>query len=313
MVLKPKRLAPGDVIGLVAPASPIENVEKIEQAAHYLESQGYWVKYGAHIRKAYGYLAGTDEERAEDLNRMFADPDVTAIFCLRGGYGSPRILKLLDYDLIARNPKILAGYSDITALSLAIFAKTGLITFSAPMLTTDFANTDVYAFEAFWKMITIPDVFGHIENHPLHERKPLKEGIAIGRLFGGNLSLCSVLVGTEFMPKLDDAIFFAEDIGEEPYRVDRLLSQLENANILAHLSGLIFGQFTNAIPKHELSLTMEDVFARYVAPLKENASAMSGLSYGHVKHKHVLPVGAKAKLGVAAAGCELEILESVVS
>jgi len=313
MVLKPNRLESGDVIGLVAPASPIEPVEKIQHAAAYLERLGYRIKFGAHIEKKYGYLAGTDEQRAEDLNQMFADTEVKAIFCLRGGYGSPRILKRLDYELIAQNPKILAGYSDITALSLAIFAKTKLISFSAPMLSTDFANTDVYAFESFWKMLTTPEPFGRVENHPQHERKLLQAGTAAGRLIGGNLSLCTVLIGTDFMPNLKEAIFFAEDIGEEPYRVDRLLSQLENVDILENLSGLVFGQFANAQPKNETSLSMAEVFTRYVASLKENCPAMMGLSYGHIKHKHTLPIGANARLRVVESDIDLEILEAVVT
>lgn len=313
MILKPARLKTGDVIGVVAPASPVEKEDKIERATRYLEGLGFRVAFGKHVHKVHGYLAGTDQERAEDINKMFRDPKVKAIFSLRGGYGSPRILQLIDYKQIARHPKIFVGYSDITALSSAIFAKTGLITFSGPMVASDMSKPDTYSQDIFWRMLTEKRVFGAIENHEEFERKSLRNGKAVGRLIGGNLSLLTVLIGTEFLPSMKNAIFFTEDVGEEPYRVDRMLSQMYNAKILNSLSGIVFGQFTNATPEDKLSLTMDEVFSDYISELRTGRPVMQGLSYGHVRHKHIIPFGAKARLTVKNDSSTLELIETVVS
>jgi muramoyltetrapeptide carboxypeptidase len=313
MILKPERLKTGDVIGVVAPASPVEKEDKIERATRYLERLGFRVTFGKHVHNVHGYLAGTDKERAEDINRMFRDPQVKALFALRGGYGSPRILRLIDYKQIARHPKIFVGYSDITALSSAIFAKTGLITFSGPMVASDMSKPDKYSQDIFWRMLTEKGVFGAIENHEDYARKPLRNGSAIGRLIGGNLSLLTVLIGTEFLPSMKNALFFTEDVGEEPYRVDRMLSQLHNARLLESLSGIVFGQFTNASPEDKPSLTMDEVFAHYILALRKGRPVMQGLSYGHVRHKHIIPFGAKARLTVQDDKCALELLETVIT
>ncbi|MFN3560711.1 MAG: LD-carboxypeptidase [Chloroherpetonaceae bacterium] len=314
MILKPKRLQEGDTIGIVAPASPIFPEDKLEKAKAYLQSLGYTVKLGKHIKKMHGYLAGLDQERADDINQMFADKSVKAIFCLRGGYGSPRLLRLVDYNTIRRNPKIFVGFSDITALCCAIFAKTGLITFSGPMLVSDMVNPDEYSQYHLWRMLTKPRIYGRFINHETHHLVGIRSGEVKGRLIGGNLSLLTALVGTPFLPDMRKALLYFEDIGEEPYRVDRMLSQFENAGILEKLSGVIIGQMTDCFEDDDEkpSLTLEEVIDDYLCVLPKSAPACANLSYGHIKHKLTLPIGARAKLTVKNKRARLELLETVV-
>ncbi len=315
MILKPKRLQAGDTIGIVAPASPLFPEDKLEKAKAYLQSLGYTVKMGQHIKKMRGYLAGSDDERADDINRMFADKSVKAIFCLRGGYGSPRLLRRLDYNLIRRNPKIFVGFSDITALCCAIFAKTGLITFSGPMLVSDMVSPDEYSQYHLWRMLTNARRYGRFINHETHRLVGLRSGEAKGRLIGGNLSLLTALIGTPYLPNMRKALLYFEDIGEEPYRIDRMLSQFENAGILEKLSGLIIGQMTDCFEDDDEkpSLTLEEVMDDYLAWWSNGVPVCTNLSYGHTKHKLTLPIGARAKLTVRGRQAKLELLETVVS
>ena len=236
-IIKPPRLHKGGVIGLVAPASTPSSEEHIEKGATYLEQLGYRVKFGKHIRNTNGYLAGTDEERAADFNTMVRDKDVKAIFAIRGGYGTPRILRMIDYRSLRQNPKIIAGYSDITALQLAIFRKTGLVTFSGPMTGSDmWKDFDPYTEEHFWQLLTSTKKIGLLKNSIDEPLKILKIGKARGRLLGGNLSLLACLMGTPFLPNMRGSILFLEDVEEAPYRVDRMLAQLLNAGILPELA-----------------------------------------------------------------------------
>ncbi|HVK58094.1 MAG TPA: LD-carboxypeptidase, partial [Candidatus Kapabacteria bacterium] len=220
--VKPPRLRKGDLIGLVSPASTPTPREKIEGGVRYLEALGYRVKLGRHVSKAWGYLAGTDEERAEDFNGMINDAEVKAIFALRGGYGTPRILDLIQYRALAKQPKIISGFSDITALQLAIYKKCGLVTFSGPMPAVEFwKKPDPYTEEQFWRLVTSKTAVGALEN-PLQERFDLhREGKASGVMLGGNLALVASTVGTPFMPSLKRAVLVLEEVGEYPYRVDR--------------------------------------------------------------------------------------------
>ncbi|PIO49034.1 MAG: LD-carboxypeptidase [[Chlorobium] sp. 445] len=313
-VLKPRRLRKGDVIGIVAPASPVFPEDKLERAAEYIESLGYRIKFGKAVRKVYGYLAGTDKERAQDLNEMFADRYVSAIFCLRGGYGSPRILPLLDYAMIARNPKIFVGFSDITALCSALFAKCKLITFLGPMLVSDMTQPDDFAQEHFWQMITSASVVGELPNHASHHATALQVGEKTGRLSAANLSLLTTLIGTPYLPSLKKSILVIEDIGEEPYRVDRMLSQVANSGVMQALHGFVVGQFTDSEPEDDKpSLSMKQVIADYVKKLPKLVPAFANFSFGHIKSKLTLPFGARAKLSVTRRHCKLEITERVVT
>jgi muramoyltetrapeptide carboxypeptidase len=310
-ILKPPALKKGDVIGIVSPASSPDDFTRIEQGVKYLESLGYRVKLGKHIFKRYGYLSSTDDERADDLNEMFADEKVKAIICVRGGYGTPRLLDKVDYNLIKKKPKIFVGYSDITALQLAIFKKTGLVTFSGPMLAVDiYSNFDSFAEDFFWRILTSREKKIEIKNPNGVELNTLKSGKATGTLLGGNLSLIASIMGTKYQPSFNDSVLVIEDIGEEPYRIDRYLSQLKNSGVLYKINACILGQFTDCAPKEpEKSLTLEQIFNDYLGNLK--IPVISNLSYGHIPQKLTLPLGARVR--VDAKRQKITIIESVLA
>jgi muramoyltetrapeptide carboxypeptidase len=310
-ILKPPALKKGDVIGIVSPASSPDDFTRIEQGVKYLESLGYRVKLGKHIFKRYGYLSSTDDERADDLNEMFADEKVKAIICVRGGYGTPRLLDKVDYNLIKKKPKIFVGYSDITALQLAIFKKTGLVTFSGPMLAVDiYSNFDSFAEDFFWRILTSREKKIEIKNPNGVELNTLKSGKATGTLLGGNLSLIASIMGTKYQPSFNDSVLVIEDIGEEPYRIDRYLSQLKNSGVLYKINACILGQFTDCAPKEpEKSLTLEQIFNDYLGNLR--IPVISNLSYGHIPQKLTLPLGARVR--VDAKRQKITIIESVLA
>jgi muramoyltetrapeptide carboxypeptidase len=228
--LKAPRLRRGDVIGLVSPASAPQPPEKIQKAVLYFESLSYRTKVGTHATDLHGYLAGKDSDRAEDLNAMIRDPEVRAIFATRGGYGSPRLLNLIDYSALKRTPKIIVGFSDITALQSAVFRKTGLITFSGPLPAVEFGSPpDPYTEENFWRVLTSSNRVGELRNPPDQSLDCSGDIKVEGFLLGGNLSLIVSLLGTAFSPSYRNSILVLEDVGEEPYRIDRMFTHLRNA------------------------------------------------------------------------------------
>jgi muramoyltetrapeptide carboxypeptidase len=309
---KPPRLRRGDVIGLVSPASTPTPREKIEGSVRYLEGLGYRVKPGEHVSKAWGYLAGTDEERLEDLNGMIRDPKVKAIFALRGGYGTPRILSGVDYRGLKRNPKIISGFSDITALQLAIYKKCGLVTFSGPMPAVEFwKNPDPYTEEHFWRLLTSRRPVGLLENPAGDEVQPYREGKASGVLLGGNLALLASTLGTRFMPSLRGAILVLEEVGEYPYRVDRLFAQLVNAGVLKNVAALLLGQFTECEPKDPSAphLNIEYLLKEYAQ--KAAGPVLGNVQYGHVPKKLTVPFGLRAT--VDSRKGRIEVREAAVS
>lgn len=293
--LKPAPLKNRATIGIISPASPQRNDDYLHRGVRYLESLGYRVKIGTNALKRYnGYLAGTDDDRLRDIETMFADPKINAIFCARGGYGSSRLLNKLNYDLIAANPKIFVGFSDITALQSAIFRKTGLITFSGAMPAVDMRDDfDSDAEQWFWQALTSPEPAGIIRQTEVIV--PLHSGKARGRLYCGTLSLFASLCGTPFAPP-SKGIYLFEDIGEEPYRIDRMLSQLENAGTFAKAKGMAFGQFTqiptdrSATPQPPLTVVLQEYVERLGLP------SIGNLLFGHQQKKLTLPFGAVAVL-----------------
>ncbi len=296
-VIKPPRLRKGDLISIVSPASSPKDNSKLNAGARYFESLGYRVTIGRNAYNVAGYLAGTDEERAEDLNEAFRDRNVKAIVCSRGGYGSPRILDMLDYSAIRRNPKIFVGYSDITALSLAILRKSGLLTFSGPMVAMEFGNNiDPYSEETFFDILTRKSVPGPIRPHK--DFKPSYRGTrsAKGRIVGGNLSLVTSLMGTKFLPDFKRSILLIEEVSEEPYSIDRMLTQLRLAGILKMISGIALGQFTNCAPGEpdRPHRTLEEIIREDLLSLGK--PTISNLAYGHIPVKMTLPIGATATI-----------------
>ncbi|MBI2429967.1 MAG: LD-carboxypeptidase [Ignavibacteriales bacterium] len=294
-IIKPSALKKGDLIGIIAPASPPSVSEKITKGAEYLERLGYRVKLGKNVHNVYGYLAGTDQERADDIHEMFADRNVKAIVAVRGGYGTPRLLPLLNYSLIKKNPKILVGYSDLTGLQLALFKKTGLVTFSGPMAGVEmWKEIDPFTEEHFWRMITSKKKFGAVHNPDGREFKALNSGTASGRLLGGNLSLITAIAGSPYIPSFKGSLLFLEEIEEECYRFDRMMNHLRIANILTDTKGVIIGELTDvkASDTTKPFLTVDQILNAYLKPLKK--PVVNGLVYGHIPKKLTMPVGIKA-------------------
>ena len=301
--LTPKALRKGDTIGLISPSSHCAYPDKINQAVGYLENNGYRVKPSRHLNCIDTDPAIADQQKLYDLHEMFLDPAIKAIICLRGGAGAARLLKKINYDLIAANPKIVVGYSDITALSLAIFAKTGLITFSGPMLATELYRPTAYTEEHFWGMLTSPTYALSLRNHPDHLTTCIKPGKAEGRLLGGNLSVLSSMIGTPYLPSLNDSLLFLEDINEPAYRIDRMLSHLGNAGLLSQSKGVLFGQFGNEAENTTAeNLRQQNTFNYYSQEAHINGPVMRGLSYGHIKNLMTIPIGARFTMELSAEG-----------
>lgn len=307
----PARLRTGDLVGVISPASPMEELTRVERGIRYLESCGYRAMTGKHIGRKSGYLAGTDEERADDLHTMFADRRVKAIMCIRGGYGTPRLLARLDYAIIRKNPKIFVGYSDITALHLAFWARARLVTFHGPMLGVDMAGgMDPFAEEAFWRVLTSPARRQHLIT-PGEEAVLLTAGKGTGRLLGGNLSLLVSLFGTPYLPEFRRALLFLEEVGEEPYRVDRMLTQLRNAGVFRSVAGIALGHFSDCVPKDPAkpSQTVEEIVREFAAGCAR--PFVTGLPFGHERKMTTIPVGVRAVLDGNSGS--LELLEPAVS
>lgn len=317
---KPKRFKKGDTVGLISPGSYIDD-EGLEKAVNNLESLGLKVKMGRHIRKLRGFTAGTDEERLEDLHHMFADPAVDGIWCVRGGYGSARLLPSIDYGLIKKNPKILIGYSDITALLQGIYSQTGLICFHGPVGAselTDFTRTHLLAvlFEGRSPhVINLPEVdTQEKEGEEVADNKPgsyvINPGKVQGVLAGGNLSLLAAITGTKYGLDIQGKLLFIEDVGEKPYRIDRMLTQLRQAYPLEKAAGIALGIFAACeADEGDRSLTLKETLLDRLAHL--SLPVMYGLPFGHIDDHATLPVGIEAEMDTVNK--TITLLESAVS
>lgn len=296
-MIKPKALKFGDTIGVVAPASPTLE-ENVEKAHKKLKDLGFKVKMGKSCYEKYGYLAGTDSLRAEDINHMFRDEEVDGIICLRGGYGTPRILELLDYDLIKKHPKVFIGYSDITALHIAITRFSRLITFHGPMVASDMlGDFNQFSKKSLFNFIMEGEYLRNIKNPPGEELKTMNPGIAEGSIIGGNLSLIADTLGTPYEIDLKGKMLFIEEVGEEPYQIDRMLTQLRLAGKLKEAEGIILGDFNNCVAKsseYDDSLTLEQVLEDIIKPM--NKPTLFNLKAGHCEPVITLPFGARARL-----------------
>lgn len=315
-VVKPPRLRPGDVAGLVAPASAVFLESEIEIALEVTRALGLEPRLGAHLRDRHGYLAGRDEDRARDINELFADPEVKAVLAVQGGWGCARVLPHLDWGAIRAHPKVLAGYSDITALHCGVHARTGLVTFHAPTMlsswppfSVDHFRRVVFEGEAALMVNPPPERDESLVNRQTRTRV-ISPGRARGRLVGGNLTVLSALVGSPYVPSLDGAILFLEDIHEQIYRVDRMLTQLELASLLDRIRGFVFGTCRDCDPGEGYgSLTLEEVLDEHVRP--HSVPAFQGAMIGHQARQFTVPVGVSAEVDADAG--TLRMLEPAVA
>ena len=302
--LLPVPLAKGDTIGLVSPSSAFEDSFSLQLAREAMEALGFKVKAGAHFAARRGHLAGTDAERAGDLNAMFADPEVRAIVCVRGGSGAARLLPLLDYDAIRRNPKVLLGYSDITALHCALQAKTGLVTFHGQIGSGSWNAFNADQFRRVFFERELMDYRNKVEAGdelvPRRNRTiTIRGGKVSGELVGGNLTVLAALAGSPYLPDFRGKILFLEDVGEAPYRIDRMLSTLRLMGALDQAAGVIFGECTECDPGNGYgSLTLPQIFDDYFKPLK--VPAYRGAMIGHIRQQFIVPCGGRVEMDADA-------------
>lgn len=313
-MIKPKRLKPGDTIAMIAPSSSA-TPENYQRAIRNLESLGFKVKPGKYASGRRGDFSGTDAERLEDLHWAFKDKAIDGVWCLRGGTGAPRLLPQIDFDLIRRNPKAFIGYSDITALHLAINQKCGLVTFHGPVGTSEYSDyTRSGILDVVTKTTAPPKIslseFNRAQTNPLYTAKTIVRGKASGILTGGNLSLLAAVAGTPWgLKDLSGKILFIEDINEAPYRVERMFTQLRNSTDMRKLAGVALGIFEKCDPPSEGLPSVMDYALDRFGDL--DIPVVYGLSFGHIRDQFTLPVGIRAELD--ADKLEMTFLESAVA
>ena len=304
--IKPRRLTAGDTVGIVTPATATFQQVELDIVRESLEGLGLKVKVGEHVMNRYGSLGGADKDRAADINRFFGDRGIAAVIPTRGGWGSARLLPHLDFETIRRNPKIILGYSDITALLNGIHAKTGLVTFHGPngggrwdAWSLDWTKRVLFSGEAVTysnpKTTNDRNVLTQIDNRI----RTITPGRARGRLLGGNLSVLHGILGSPFVPDFDGAILFLEDVEEQPYRVDRMMTALKLSGILGKVRGVVFGTCSECAPgTGYASFTLEEILNDHLKPL--NVPAWQGAMIGHNMQQWTLPVGAEVSIDASA-------------
>ena len=291
----PKALEKGNTIGLVATSSAT-SPELLTKAIEAVEQLGFKVIVGDSCRERHGYLAGSDLLRAKDLNEMFASPKIDGIFCIRGGYGATKILSLLDYEMIKGNPKVFAGYSDVTALHIAFQQKCDFVTYHTPMPSTEFIKPemDEYSWRSFLETVMNTEKTSYLLENPVDQRmETLVSGTATGMLVGGNLTLVTASLGTPYEIETKGKILFLEDIDEYERSIDRMLTQLLLAGKLHDAAGILMGAWTNCRPQNpnrtEQSLSLETIFNEILVPL--NIPIIKDVACGHCLPTMSLPLG----------------------
>jgi len=314
--VRPPRLRPGSRVALVAPSGPLLERDELARGEELCRALGFAPLLGRYAGARHGYLAGTDEERSADFNAALRDPAVDAIWCLRGGFGATRILDRLDLEALARQPKAIIGFSDITAILNAVSRATGLVTFHGPS-----ARSSLSAFTRgpLERALTVAEPGGRLPRvvPPAGVLVPtagrivtLRGGQAEGPLWGGNLCLMQCLIGTRHFPDLDGAILFLEDVDEKLYAVDRMLAHLRMVGALDRLAGAVIGRFT-LMERHTQygALGLDEVLDTYFGPL--GIPVAHGFPIGHIDDQWTLPLGVRARLDAGAG--ELELLEPAVA
>ena len=299
-MIKPKPLRRGDTIGLVGISGAIHEPEtRFEKMLEAIDALGYKVIVADSCREEYGYLSGTDASRAKGLNQMFRDDRVDAVVCMRGGYGVARILDQVDFDAIRANPKILLGYSDITALHTAIHEKAGLVTLHGPMPDRAWMEFDDFSRESMLRALTSTEPLGVLENPEGMTPRCVVPGRCEGLLVGGNLSLIAATCGTPYQLNPEGKVLLLEDVGEYIYRLDSMLTQLRLAGMFDKCAGVVLGGFTNCTEEYErYALRLEDVIRDIIVPAGK--PVLANLSIGHTPSKITVPLGVRCSLDAEA-------------
>jgi muramoyltetrapeptide carboxypeptidase len=303
-LIRPRRLRPGDTVGLITPSSFVSDPDRLATADRTIRYFGLKPKFGANVRKKAGYLGGSIEERLDDLHDMFRDPEVSAVFAIRGGYGSAQLLDGIDYNLIRANPKIFLGYSDITAMHLAIQKKAGLVTYHGPVPLSSFTP---YTQEHFKRAMFQSGPLGLVTNppesnelRPSHPLRVIRPGKARGPLIGGNLTLVSTTLGTPYEIETKGCILLLEDVEEQPYSIDRMLTHLRLARKFEGVAAVVFGECSDCRPRDfkpsfsEGTYSLGEVLDEILGKL--NVPVLSGLTIGHTGDQLTLPLGVMATL-----------------
>ena len=314
-LVRPPRLVPGSRVALIAPAGPILERDDLTRAQDLCRALDYEPVLGKNAYNRHGYLAGTDDERLADLNAAFQDPGIDAIWCIRGGYGTIRLIDRVDYTALARRPKALIGFSDITTLLNAVTRCTGVVSFHGPVAR---AAMPGFTRRHFERVLGSPDAPGRLDRLPApgdvllpqeNRIATLVGGVAEGPLIGGNLTLLQCLIGTPYLPEFEGAILFVEDAGEDVYRVDRMLAHLRILGLLGQLAGVMVGRFTELERGGaDGALGLDEVLATYFGGL--NIPVAYGFPIGHIADQWTLPLGVRARLDATAG--EVELLEPAV-
>lgn len=295
-MIRPKALKKGMCIALTAPSGAVRDEAVVPRYKAFLEEHGYSVRVGETCSARHGYLAGSDEMRAGELNSLFADDSVDAIFCVRGGYGAARILEMLDYDMIRHHPKIFTGFSDITALHSALNRYSELITFHGPNGDVASGNPGCdMSFSLLERMLSGNSLNDELSDLTDDKAVTLREGTARGILCGGNMTLIAHSLGTPYEPVFDNRILFLEDINEAVYRVDEMLTEMRLAKVLSRCAGIVFGTFTGCRNEYEnFAIPLEEVLKE--ACEKAGKPAFMNFRCGHVRPMHTLPMGVECEM-----------------
>jgi len=290
--LIPPRLKKGDTIGIAATAGPIRNRKEVDDFQKVLHQLGYKTKLGKNVHGKVGYFSAKDEDRAEEFMELIQDEEVNGIFFIRGGWGCARVLDLINYDIIQQHPKVIMGFSDITALLNAIALHTGLVTFHGPGGNSTWNS---YSVNYIKRLLSDGESVSYENTEADLPIKTYVSGKAEGVFFGGNLSVICGMVGSNYLPDWQDKILFLEDVGEEPYRIDRMLTQLKLAGVFDQISGLVLGNFRKCIPEEpDRSFTLEEVFEQHFTDAA--FPVFYGAQIGHVRNKFTVPVGVRVTI-----------------
>ena len=299
-ILLPPRLKKGDMIALTAPAGAIFNADSIEKATKSFEGQGFRVMHGNTLTQKFGYLAGTDQYRANELTELFENKEVQGIIAMRGGWGCARLLPYMEFNKIKNNPKIFSGFSDISSLLLAIYSKTGLVTFHGPVGNS---TLDGFTMENFLRIVKDGEAL-QMQQPTNDQLNVISAGKASGKLFGGNLSVWCSMIGTGYLPDVSGSILFFEETEEEPYRMDRMLTQLEITGTFSKAKGIIFGKCTKCEAEEpEKSFTLDEVYKQKFK--NSSVPVVTGFNFGHTKDKFTFPIGVDATLDTATQSLTL--------